>query len=182
MALLSDRDILIAMEMGELAIDPFDFDDVQPASYDVHLYPTIKQLRRGQGPIDLNDLDAVIWDDIRVPDFGWVLNPDDFYLLSTSEVVTLSPGIACAIDGSSTLSRAGLTVHQTGQWVDTGWNGTLTFECKCTNGQGIIIYPEMKVGQLIFLRTQTPSINPYNGRYMGQRGPQPPRMKKVKEE
>ena len=173
----SDRDILRAINKQELNIEPFDNQYLQPASYDVHLYPTILRLA-SETPVDLNDLDAVQWTEIEISSEGLVIWPNMFVLLSTVEKIRLSPRMVCIIDGSSTLSRSGFTVHQTGQWVDPGFQGTLTFECKCTNGVGIKIYPGMKLGQLVFASTGTPALYVYTGRYQNQLGPQRPRGKK----
>ena len=175
--IFSDRDIMNAMGTKELLISPFNPAHLQPASYDVHMYSTILRLIP-ENPVDLKNLNATNWEQQKVPEDGMILWPSMFVLLSTVEEIKLSNGIVCIIDGSSTLSRSGLTVHQTGQWVDPGFNGTLTFECKCTNGVGIIIYPGMKLGQLIFAGTKTKSIHPYKGRYQNQLGPQRPRNRK----
>ena len=173
----SDRDILRAMRDGSLDISPFHEEYLQPASYDVHLYPIVLQLQTHY-PIDLNRLDDTTWIDVEIPTKGLAIWPDMFVLMSTIERISLSDRMVCVIDGSSTLSRSGLTVHQTGQWVDPGFTGTLTFECKCTNGVGIIIYPNMKLGQLIFANTHTSAKHPYTGRYQNQLGPQRPREKR----
>ena len=86
----SDRDILRAINKQELNIEPFDNQYLQPASYDVHLYPTILRLA-SETPVDLNDLDAVQWTEIEISSEGLTLyGPDMFVLLSTVEKIRLS--------------------------------------------------------------------------------------------
>ena len=173
----SDNDIRRALINETLGIDPFNLSALQPASYDTHLYHQ-GWLLADNKPVDLKDPDATNWEEIIIPDTGFVIEPDMFVLLSTIEAIRLGPKTGCLIDGSSTLSRCGFAVHQTGQWVDPGFHGTLTYECKCVNGVGVRVYPEIEFGQLIFMSAHTEAMYPYRGRYQGQKGPQRPRTKR----
>ena len=175
--LLSDVDIVIAMEEGSILIDPYHDEYLEPASYDMHLYPEVLLFAGGHEPFDIDDLEAQHFQRMEVPDIGLVIRPRDFVLVSTLERFKLGANMAALIDGSSTLSRSGFSVHQSGQWVDPGFDGQLTLECKCNNPNGFILKPGMKIGQLIFLETKTPARSPYNGRYQGQAGPMPPRSR-----
>ena len=42
MSVLSDRDLRAALVSGEIAVEPFDDRDVQPASIDLHLDRTFR--------------------------------------------------------------------------------------------------------------------------------------------
>ena len=177
--LLSDQDIALAQILGRIFIDPFNEEYLEPASYDMHLYPEILLFAGAPGsePFDVDDLERQPWQRLEIPNYGLVIYPKNFVLVSTFEHFTLGPDIAALIDGSSTLSRSGFSVHQSGQWVDPGFSGQLTLECKCNNPTGFVLKPGMKIGQLIFMETKSPTRVPYDGRYQDQQGPQPPRSR-----
>ena len=100
-----------------------------------------------------------------------------FILAGSVERIRLPINVAALLDGSSTLSRSGLAVHQTGQWIDPGFEGHLTCEIKCNNNVGYILRPGMKIGQLVFAQTISAVREPYHGRYQNQEGAVPPRTK-----
>ncbi len=177
---LSNTDIRIALRQGEITIDTFEEEHLQPASYDVHLYPMVKRFVSNRF-VDFERLEDIDWVDQDIPPQGWVLMPNEFIIASTVEAISVNNRHICVIDGSSTYSRSGFTVHQTGQWGDPGFHGTLNFECKCTNGAGILLRPGMKLGQVIFARTLSAADPAYAGRYQDQKGPQIPVTKKKPE-
>jgi len=47
MSVLSDRDIRASIEAGKIGIRPFDVDDVQPSSVDLHLDRSFRVFRIG---------------------------------------------------------------------------------------------------------------------------------------
>ena len=175
--ILSDNAIISYELSGCPLIEPFNSEHLQPASYDVHLYPEIAVPGR-TGPFDPDHLEDIHWDMHEIPEDGLILWPSGFVLLCTDEVVLVPDDLCAMLDGSSTLSRSGLAIHQTGQWIDPGFHGQLTLEVKCNNQQGYKLRPHQKIGQLIFAQTLGKANNPYRGRYQGQRGPQPPKTHK----
>jgi deoxycytidine triphosphate deaminase len=81
---------------------------------------------------------------------------------------------------NSSLGRLGLLTHATAGFVDSGWDGHLTLELSNVATLPIAIYPEMKIGQISFMRMTTPAEHPYGSdvrgsKYQGQRGPTPSR-------
>ena len=84
------------------------------------------------------------------------------------------------LDGKSSLGRLGLLIHSTAGFVDAGWDGHLTLELSNVANLPIAIYPQMKIGQISFLRMTTAADHPYGSattgsKYQGQRGPTPSR-------
>lgn len=74
----------------------------------------------------------------------------------------------------------GVFVSNTAGFVDAGWDGHLTLELSNVANLPIAIYPEMKIGQISFLRMTTAADQPYGSdrtasKYQGQRGPTPSR-------
>ena len=85
-----------------------------------------------------------------------------------------------AIEGKSSLGRLGLLIHSTAGFIDAGFDGHITLELSNVANLPITLYPEMKIGQVSFLRMTTPADVPYGkgalgSKYQGQRGPTPSR-------
>ena len=81
---------------------------------------------------------------------------------------------------NSSLGRLGLLIHSTAGFIDPGWDGHVTLELSNVANLPITIYPEMKIGQLSFVRLSEPAERPYGSagigsKYQGQRGPTPSR-------
>ena len=177
--LLSDRDLVAAIKLGTLALDPFEPALIQPSSIDVrldrlfrvfnnHLYTHIDP---AQGQLGLTS-------EVEVPDGqAFVLHPGEFVLGSTLEVITVDASLAAHLNGKSSLGRLGLMVHSTAGFIDAGFAaGHLTLELSNVSNLPILLWPGMKIGQLCVFQLTSPAEHPYgsavNGsRYQGQRGP-----------
>lgn len=180
--LLSDRDLVAAYKSGELSIDPFDEELVQPSSIDVrldrwfrtfnnHLYTHIDPA------VQQDDLTTMVEVDEDSP---FVLHPGEFVLASTFEVVSLGDAHAARIEGKSSLGRLGLLTHSTAGFIDPGFTGHVTLELSNVATLPIALWPGMKIGQLCVFKLSSPAQHPYGSpvygsRYQGQRGPTPSR-------
>jgi len=172
---LDDRSIMDAVLTGRIEIAPFSAKFLAPASYDVHMGEQILVCTADQ-PLDPYNLEAASWKEVHlIPGHAYELSPKTFVLVSTVERIKLGNDIAALLDGTSTLSRSGLAVHQTGQWIDPGFEGYLALEVRCNNPVGYMLRSSMRIGQLVFLETRQACAHPYAGRYQGQTGPVPPR-------
>ena len=180
--ILSDRDIVEAIAVGRIGIEPFDKRDVQPCSVDVHVDRYFRTFHNARYPyIDvkkpMDDLTELIEVEDDEP---FILHPGEFVLGSTAEYVRLPDDLVATLEGKSSLGRLGLLIHSTAGWVDAGFEGHLTLELSNVANLPITIYPNMKIGQISFFRLSSPAENPYGSRaigskYQGQRGPTPSR-------
>ena len=100
-------------------VSPFDEDNLQPASYDVHLSPYLVD------PFDSHRRGLIYFDD-AVPYF--VLPPNELWLGETSEWFDIPSDIAAKVEGRSSWGRLGLMTHITAGFVDPGFKGTITLE------------------------------------------------------
>jgi len=180
--LLSDRDLTVAIKTGELRLDPFEPELLQPSSIDVrldrlfrvfnnHLYthidPSVRQ----------DDLTTLVEVTDGEP---FVLHPGEFVLASTLEVITLGDQLAGRLEGKSSLGRLGLLTHSTAGFIDPGFSGHVTLELSNVATLPIRLWPGMRIGQLAIFRLASPAENKYGSavygsRYQGQRGPTPSR-------
>lgn len=94
--------------------------------------------------------------------------PDIFFLCSTVEYVKV-PVTHCAfINMRSSLARKGLG-HKMAGFIDPGFEGQVTLELE-TNRLVDVKLGE-RIVQLIYMRLTEPTVKPYKGKYLGQRGP-----------
>ena len=176
--LLSDRDIAKLCAIGEIEIDPYDSQMIQPASIDVRLDRYFRLFDNHKYSV----IDpALPQDDLtHLVDVGqsapFVLHPGEFVLGSTLERVQLADNLAARLEGKSSLGRLGLLTHSTAGFIDPGFNGHVTLELSNTATMPILLYPGMKIGQLCFFQLSSSAEKPYGSRergsrYQGQRGP-----------
>jgi dCTP deaminase len=180
--LLSDRDLADELKAGQLRLDPFEAELIQPSSIDVrldrwfrifnnHLYSHIDPSARQDDlttPVEVSDGQP------------FVLHPGEFVLASTLEVVTLGDALAARIEGKSSLGRLGLLTHSTAGFIDPGFSGHVTLELSNVATLPMMLWPGMKIGQLCVFRLSSPAEHPYGSvlygsRYQDQRGPTPSR-------
>ncbi len=105
----------------------------------------------------------------------FILDPGEFVLGSTYEVVTLPDDVAARLEGKSSLGRLGLLAHSTAGFIDPGSSGHVTLELSNVATLPIKLWPGMKIGQFCFFQLSSPWENPYGSakygsRYQGQRG------------
>lgn len=180
--LLSDRDILKAVDQGDIRLEPWDPAMVQPSSVDVRLDKYFRVFENHRYPhIDPAQEQPDLTRMIEVAQGEpFVLHPGEFALASTFETVTLGPAVAARLEGKSSLGRLGLLTHSTAGFIDPGFSGHVTLELSNTATLPVMLWPGMKIGQFCFFQLSSPAENPYGSekygsRYQGQRGPTPSR-------
>ena len=176
--LLSDRDIIAAIDAGRVMLDPYEQEMVQPSSVDVRLDRYFRVFENHRYPhIDPAVEQAELTRLVECgPDEPFILHPGEFVLGATYEAVTLPDDIAARLEGKSSLGRLGLLTHSTAGFVDPGFTGHITLELSNVATLPILLWPGMKIGQMCFFRLSSPSEHPYGSaaygsRYQGQRGP-----------
>jgi dCTP deaminase len=181
--ILSDRDILGALEAGEIRLEPFAPALLQPASVDIRVSPEFLTFTNHRYPsIDPREHQEGLTELVEVgPEEAFILHPGEFVLGSTIERVTLDAGHVARLEGKSSLGRLGLLCHATAGWIDPGFSGRVTLELSNVATLPIKIYAGMAIGQLSFARLSSPAQRPYGSpgcgsKYQGQEGPTASRM------
>jgi dCTP deaminase len=152
------------IEEGKIVVEPYDKDNVQPASLDVRLDRRYIWLHQNeQFPTD------VIAEDGMIDDEGLLLMPGEFILCSTVERFEIPSHVVARIEGKSSLGRQGLLIHSTAGFVDPGFRGQLTLEISTL--LPISLEPDMLIGQVAFHRMAAPVHQVYRGKYQDQEGP-----------
>lgn len=179
--MLSDHDIVAAMKRGDLLIEDFHDDQLQPASYDLRLDPMFRAPSSEFHAIDLANVPEghTFLSSMDDSDGQLMLAPGRFILASTQEYFELGDTLGARVEGRSSLGRLGLMVHITAGFVDPGFCGNITFEVYNASPWTLTLHSGMKVAQLAFFRVSSAPSRTYGmrGHYQGQRGPTESRFK-----
>lgn len=153
--ILSDKEILLEIENGNILIEPFRQDCLGSNSYDVHLGRYLSVYKNHQ--LDSRAHNEV--SEIMIPDEGIVLQPGTLYLGVTEEY-TESHKHVPFLEGKSSLGRLGINIHATAGKGDVGFCNTWTLEISCIHP--VRIYPGMPIGQLIYFTVKGEVETPYD--------------------
>jgi dCTP deaminase len=163
--ILSDKTLKSMTENRELIVEPLKPDSIQPASIDCHLGRHFLIVEDRQ--MHIIDMDSAILyreyegDEIVIP-------PHSFLLATTEEYVELPDNLTAFVEGRSSIGRIGLFIQNAG-WVDPGFKGQITLELYNANSLPIRLTAGRRICQLVFCQMDQVAMNPYRGKYQGQR-------------
>lgn len=168
-----------------LKIEPFDSEtQLQPASVDLRLGDSFKvvngsdmedcNLERVRCSQNLHDQDSLIrmdkentFKEYRTNKF--IIPPHSFVLATTLETIALPDYISGRVEGRSSIGRIGLFIQNAG-WIDPGFHGQITLELFNANDEPILVESGRRICQLVLSKLDKSVVNPYNGKYNGQKG------------
>ena len=172
--ILSDRDIRKALRAKRIVVKPKPNLETQlgTSSLDLRLgydFRVFKHRRRPfidpLDPATLTGMTEEIKISQREP---YVIQPGEFCLASTLEWIELPDDISTRIDGRSSLGRLGLVIHSTAGHIDAGWKGAITMELSNIGMMPILLYPKMRICQLVFEPLSSPADRPYTKKPMAK--------------
>lgn len=170
--ILVDWQLLDRIERGHIKISPYDKNLVQPNSLDIRLGNHFVWYTPSDKVIDPHDHETIASGVEEIAADEFVILPGAFVLARTLECIELPDNIVATIEGKSSIARLGVTLHQTGGWIDAGFRGTITLEMCNVNTRPVRVYAGMLIGQLVFYTTER-AANPYfskgDAKYMDQR-------------
>lgn len=185
---------------GEALLRPADL-KIGPNSVDVTLHPKILvPAMWGIERVDLKQADSVRWAPVVFDEGrGFELATGQFILASVNErfvceapVLLDMHGIpnldgislttkrealfAPMYEGRSTMARLGITTHLSAGFGDYGFGGAFTLEIYNHFPRPIMLYPNMRIGQVAFEEVYEPKT--YSGAYSSHHndGPVPPTL------
>ena len=121
---------------------PFNFDQLNPASYDVRLGGTILKESQSEG-----------WVEEKLP---YVLAPGEFVLGCTQEWVNIPSHMEAVFQLKSSRAREGYE-HVLAGYIDPGFSGKVTLELVNVNRyRNLYLVKDMLIGQLRFMKTDQP--------------------------
>ena len=164
--ILSDHTITKMLECKELVITPLNAEQIQPASVDIRLGNTFSIVDDTPSGI------ITLRSEIRYKTISadrYLILPGQFVLATTMEYFELPDDLTAFVEGRSSLGRMGLFIQNAG-WVDPGFHGEITLELFNANRCAIELQAGRRIGQLVFAKMDAPALNPYRGKYQGQKG------------
>lgn len=192
--ILADKDIRTEIEEGRIVLNPAAdlAEQLGSASLDLRLSskfrvfkPTSTPFIDPQDPQTFANLTTSV--DVAADDQqpllphaaagarAFIIHPGDFVLGITKEEVQLPNDICARIDGRSSLGRLGIVIHSTAGHIDPGFKGAITLEITNIGRVPVLLYPDMRVAQLVFERMSQPVETAYadkqGAKYVGQAEP-----------
>lgn len=144
---------------GNITIAPWNDELLNPNSYNYRLGDKLFILK--DNVIDSKNPSS--YEEIIIPDDGFLLQPNQLYLGSTYEVIGSDKYVTQLI-GRSSVGRLGLFLQVTAPIGHCGCRGSWTLELKVV--QPLKVYRNMKIGQVTFwVIDGDTSINYKNGKY-----------------
>ena len=164
--ILSGLEIAKNVKQGNIYIDDFTQDRVNPNSYNLRLHNQLVVYT--DHVLDMKK--QLNTETIIIPEDGLVLSPGKLYLGRTYER-TFTDKFVPMLEGRSSVGRLGLYIHVTAGFGDIGFNGYWTLEIQCV--QPVKIYPMVEICQ-IYYHTIQGDYQEYNsGKYQNNEGIQP---------
>ena len=162
--ILTGSEIKKQVQSGKIHIFPFEEGNLNPNSYNFRLGRTLKVYKQKI----LDPSMPMEYDEITIPDEGYVLQPNQLYLGHTIEEMG-SDFFVPIMQARSSVGRLGLNIYLNSGLGDLGFKRQWTLELHAIHP--LKIYPRMKVGQMLFWKSLG-KIHLYQGKYKDSVGPQ----------
>lgn len=164
--ILSDKTIKEKLKTGEIKIEPFSEEFLQPASYDLHLDNNFLVFNKeDHSLIDVKKPMDGMMRSVEVDENkGYIIHPGEFVLANVKETTGVGDKYVGRLEGKSSLGRIGLIVHVTAGFLDAGNSLRMTLEMVNLSPLPIRIYPGMKIGQIAFEELTTKCDRPYGSK------------------
>jgi dCTP deaminase len=153
--ILTDREILDSIEKKTIVIEPFRPERLGSNSYDVHLGKTLAVYN--DEVLDSRSHNRITT--FEIPEEGYVLTPQRFYLGVTEEYTETHASVPF-LEGKSSVGRLGIDIHATAGKGDVGFCNYWTLEISVK--QPVRVYAGMPIGQLIYFALKGDVQTPYN--------------------
>lgn len=165
MTVMVDWQLRNALSLGYIVVLPIGSSAIQPNSIDVRLGNNfaVYDARSFDAPIDPYDEESVKYGLTYFTTDRLTLAKNSFLLAETMERIELADNICAMIEGKSSLARLGITIHQTGGWIDCGFKGTITLEMTNESMRPVILTAGMPIAQIVFHETSKADV-PYHAK------------------
>lgn len=153
--ILSDRTLKdIIINQGIHLVNPFNPDDLQPCSIDLHLGRELKTIH-GKC-IDLKQ-------------GSYKIKPNEFILGHTFEKIYVPQDLMARVEGRSSIGRLGVMVHITAGLIDPNFIGNVTLEIKNVSDKEFELYHGQDIAQIVFEALTTKCERPYGSSELGSK-------------
>lgn len=168
--MLVDRQIKEEIKNGNIKIEPYNPDNIDPGAYSFTLGRYLMLPEPGQ-TISLVKESNPKYKKIDISETPYILKPGEFVLAQTLERLTIAKNIGMLIEGRSTLARLGIGVHNTASLIHPGHaDSIITLEIFNVGNFNIELIKGADIGKGIFFKTTVPAEFGYknSGTYANQ--------------
>ncbi len=155
--ILTDQEILECLKEGSIKVEPFSQNCLGSNSYDVHLGKTLGVYL--DSVLDAKKHNRI--DTFEIPEEGYLLTPDNFYLGVTQEYTETHKHVPF-LEGKSSVGRLGIDIHATAGKGDIGFCNYWTLEISVK--KPVRVYAGMPIGQLIYFAVKGTLLTAYNNK------------------
>lgn len=161
--MLSDKDILKAINDGLLKIEPMYKNTLRPAAVSLQLGEQIL-VPKSVKLIDFRAATEIKYDKYTIQDKEpFILKPQQFVLGHTKELITVSNKLGFIIEGRSTLARLGVSVKQSATIVDPGHKERpLTLEIYNCGPSPVTLYKDMSIAKAVIFKLSSESSRAFD--------------------
>lgn len=186
--ILSGNEIIKRVESGDIYIDEFDPEKVNPNSYNLRLAPVLGVYEHNGEEVVVTQYDEhgepmigysrtyldmakpLVLNEFEIPEDGYVLEPGKLYLGRTYER-TITKNLVPMLEGRSSTGRLGIESNICAGFGDAGFDGYWTLEISVI--EPVKIYPMIEICQIYYQTIEGEVMNYDKGKYQGNNGIQP---------
>lgn len=153
--ILTKNEIIKEIKKGRIKIQPFNKNQIGPASIDLSLGDEFRTLKRKILPYKVNE--KTNFEKLtrkRKARKYIILHPNEFVLGITKEKITLPENICGWLSGRSQFARLGIAVHITADFIQPGVNNKQVLEIKNVSHLPLKIEVGTKIAQIVLERTE----------------------------
>jgi len=166
--ILTRNEIFKEIQKKRIKVEPFDKNDIGPASIDLCLGNELRVFQKKNKIIVLNNhLDYFDVTQKISLGKGYVLKPGELVMGITKEKITLPEDICGWLQSRSRFARFGLMSHITAPFVSPGVSNHQVLEIYNASPRKLKLIPGLKICHLILERCHGKSK--YEGRFSNQR-------------
>lgn len=167
--ILTGREINDCVRDGTISITPYDWSNMGPNSYNLHLSPRLLVYNSAEHNF-LRLTHPNPTTEIIMQKSGFVMNPGTLYLGQTIERTKTNHYVPM-LEGRSSFARLGISVHASAGFGDIGFDGHWTLEITCTHR--VLMLPGIAIAQIFYVKTNWQYADKYAGKYQKNDGVQP---------
>lgn len=177
--MLTGIEIAAQVKARRIRIDPFDAVNLKANSYEYHLAPSLKRLTCNaltkKGVAYLDPRVEMTYEELVIPEEGYLLKPAEAYLGSTLERFG-SDYYASLVTGSEATASLFIKNHACAGLIDQGFYNFITLEI--TVKLPTVLYPNMLFGQIFWFES-VGECDLYKGKYaLGSNAASPSKIHK----
>jgi len=169
MATLGREEILKLLANGSVKIEPFNIEQLGPASIDLHLGNTFRVFEKTRDIFHIRENADYrsITRTVTVEDGNYFLTmPNELVQGITRENITLPASLSARIEGRSRFARLGLLVHLSSGFIQPGSTGKVVLEILNVSPFPLALHPGTAICQIII--EEATGAAPYRGTFAGQ--------------